>query len=138
MGAALTQRPELFRAVVCSVPLLDMLRYHRFRIAALWIPEYGSPDDPEAFRWLSAYSPYHHVQRRRRLPGRAAPHGRVRHPRRPMHARKMAARLQAATAGGKPARPVLLRLESQAGHGAGKPLAKVIEQLADEWSFVFA
>src|SRR5205814_7128205 len=62
VGAALTQRPDLFRAVVCGVPLLDMIRYHHFRIAALWIPEYGSPDDPEAFRWLSAYSPYHHVR----------------------------------------------------------------------------
>jgi prolyl oligopeptidase len=62
VGAALTQRPELFRAVVCQVPLLDMLRYHRFRIARLWIPEYGSADDPEAFRFLLAYSPYHHVE----------------------------------------------------------------------------
>ncbi|HZD93690.1 MAG TPA: prolyl oligopeptidase family serine peptidase, partial [Candidatus Sulfotelmatobacter sp.] len=61
MGAALTQRPELFRAVVCQVPLLDMLRYHRFQIAKLWIPEYGTPDDPKQFEYLYAYSPYHHV-----------------------------------------------------------------------------
>jgi prolyl oligopeptidase len=135
VGAALTQRPELFRAVVCGVPLLDMLRYHHFRIAALWIPEYGSPDDAEAFRWLQAYSPYHHVRDGVAYPAvllhTAASDTRVD----AMHARKMTARLQAANPKGK---PVLLRLESHAGHGAGKPLAKVIDQLVDEWSFVFA
>ena len=62
MGAVLTQRPDLFRAVVIQVPLLDMLRYHRFLIARLWIPEYGSAEDPEQFPWLRAYSPYHHVR----------------------------------------------------------------------------
>ena len=112
MGAALTQRPELFRAVLVQVPLLDMLRYHRFLIARLWIPEYGSADDPEQFRWLRAYSPYHHVR-----PGVAYPavllataesDTRVD----PMHARKMAARLQAATSA---ERPVLLRLEATGG-----------------------
>ena len=123
MGAALTQRPELFRAVLIQVPLLDMLRYHRFLIARLWIPEYGSADDPEQFRWLQAYSPYHQVR-----PGVAYPavllataesDTRVD----PMHARKMAARLQAATSA---ERPVLLRLEAKAGHGAGKPLSKIL------------
>ncbi|HEX3275503.1 MAG TPA: prolyl oligopeptidase family serine peptidase [Gemmatimonadales bacterium] len=135
MGAVLTQRPELFGAVVIQVPLLDMLRYHRFLIARLWIPEYGSPDDAEAYRWLRAYSPYHHVR-----PGAAYPavllataesDTRVD----PMHARKMAARLQAATSSG---RPVLLRLEARAGHGAGKPLAKVLDELTDTWTFVFS
>jgi prolyl oligopeptidase len=138
VGAALTQRPDLFRAVVCGVPLLDMLRYHHFRIAALWIPEYGSPDDPEAFRWLSAYSPYHHVRDDAAYPAvllhTAASDTRVDS----MHARKMTARLQAASPPGRKARPVLLRLESHAGHGAGKPLAKVIDQVVDEWAFVFA
>ncbi|MEO8090256.1 MAG: prolyl oligopeptidase family serine peptidase [Gemmatimonadales bacterium] len=135
MGAAVTQRPELFRAVLIQVPLLDMIRYHRFLIARLWIPEYGSADDPEQFRWLRAYSPYHHVR-----PGVAYPavllataesDTRVD----PMHARKMAARLQAATSAD---RPVLLRLEAQAGHGAGKPLSKVQEELTDSWTFVFS
>ena len=79
MGAVLTQRPELFRAVVIQVPLLDMLRYHRFLIARLWIPEYGSAEDPEQFRWLRAYSPYHHV-REGRLSGGAPRHGGERHP----------------------------------------------------------
>ena len=135
MGAALTQRPELFGAVVIQVPLLDMLRYHRFLIARLWIPEYGSPDEPESFTWLRAYSPYHHVR-----PGTAYPavllataesDTRVD----PMHARKMTARLQAATSS---IRPVLLRLEARAGHGAGKPLSKVLDELTDTWTFVFS
>jgi prolyl oligopeptidase len=134
VGAALTQRPELFRAVLVQVPLLDMLRYHRFLIARLWIPEYGSADDAEQFRWLRAYSPYHQVR-----PGVAYPavllataesDTRVD----PMHARKMAARLQAATSA---ERPVLLRLEARAGHGAGKPLSKVLQEMADSWAFVF-
>lgn len=132
-GAVLTQRPELFRAVVIQVPLLDMLRYHRFLLARLWIPEYGAAEDPEQYRWLRAYSPYHQVR-----PGVAYPavllataesDTRVD----PMHARKMTARLQAATAS---AHPILLRLETRAGHGAGKPVAKVLEELVDSWSFI--
>jgi prolyl oligopeptidase len=117
------------------VPLLDMLRYHKFRIAQLWVPEYGSSDDPEQFKWLYAYSPYHHVKDGVRYPAvlihTAESDTRVD----PMHARKMTARLQAATAG---TGPILLRLESKAGHGAGKPLGKVIDQLIDEWSFLFS
>ena len=134
MGAVLTQRPELFRAVVVQVPLLDMLRYHRFLIARLWIPEYGSPDDPDQFTWLRAYSPYHQVRDGVAYPAvllaTAESDTRVD----PMHARKMTARLQAATSSPN---PVLLRLESKAGHGAGKPIAKVLDELTDTWSFVF-
>jgi prolyl oligopeptidase len=135
VGAVLTQRPELFRAVLVQVPLLDMLRYHRFLIARLWIPEYGSPDDPEQFRWLRAYSPYHHVRDGVAYPAvllaTAESDTRVD----PMHARKMAARLQAATTAD---RPVLLRLEAKAGHGAGKPLSKLLDELTDSWTFVFS
>lgn len=135
MGAVLTQRPELFQAVVIQVPLLDMLRYHLFLIARLWIPEYGSADEPEQFAWLRAYSPYHHVRDGTPYPAvllaTAESDTRVD----PMHARKMAARLQAATTSGH---PVLLRLEARAGHGAGKPISKVLEELADTWTFVFA
>ena len=135
MGAALTQRPDLFRAVVVQVPLLDMLRYHRFLIARLWIPEYGSPDAAEEFAWLRAYSPYHHVRAGTAYPAvliaTAESDTRVD----PMHARKMTAALQAASSSG---RPVLLRLESRAGHGAGKPLSKVLEELTDTWTFVFS
>ncbi|MGN6564774.1 MAG: prolyl oligopeptidase family serine peptidase [Thermomicrobiales bacterium] len=136
VGAALTQRPDVFRAVVCAVPLLDMLRYHQFLIARLWIPEYGSADDPEQFRWLRAYSPYHHV-----TPGTAYPavlltaaesDSRVH----PLHARKMAALLQAATVADATERPVLLRLETEAGHGAGKPQRKILDEQTDIWSFL--
>ncbi|MBP2646907.1 MAG: Prolyl oligopeptidase [Gemmatimonadetes bacterium] len=134
MGAVLTQRPELFRAVVVQVPLLDMLRYHRFLIARLWIPEYGSADDPEQFGWLSAYSPYHQVRDGVAYPAvliaTAESDTRVD----PLHARKMTARLQRATSSGL---PVLLRLESRAGHGAGKPLAKVLDELTDTWTFIW-
>jgi prolyl oligopeptidase len=135
VGAALTQRPDLFRAVLVQVPLLDMLRYHRFLIARLWIPEYGSADDPVQFRWLRDYSPYHHVREGVAYPAvllaTAESDTRVD----PMHARKMAARLQAATSTD---RPILLRLESRAGHGAGKPLSKVMDELSDSWTFVFS
>jgi prolyl oligopeptidase len=134
VGAALTQRADLFAAVVCQVPLLDMVRYHRFLIARLWVPEYGSADDPEQFRWLYAYSPYHRVRDGESYPAvllaTAESDTRVD----ALHARKMAARLQAASASG---RPVLLRLEPKAGHGAGKPRGKVVDELTDTWSFVF-
>lgn len=134
VGAALTQRPDLFKAVVCRVPLLDMVRYHHFRVARLWVAEYGSPDDPEQFAWLYAYSPYHRVRAGERYPAvfllTAEGDSRVD----PMHARKMAARLQAASSSGA---PVLLRVETAAGHGVGKPRSKVLDELTDVWSFIF-
>jgi prolyl oligopeptidase len=136
MGAALTQRPDLFRAVVCQVPLLDMLRYDKFLIARLWIPEYGSADDAEQFKWLSAYSPYQHVKDGTAYPAvlleAAESDSRVD----PLHARKMAARLQAATTSDPTEKPILLRLETKAGHGQGKPRTKQVEELTDVWSFV--
>ena len=136
MGAALTQRPELFRAVVCQVPLLDMLRYQNFQIAKLWIPEYGSSDDPKQFDYLYAYSPYHHVKPGVRYPAvlfmTAESDTRVD----PMHAVKMAALLQAESANG-PEQPILLRVDSKAGHGAGKPIMKLVDDAVDVWSFLF-
>jgi prolyl oligopeptidase len=133
VGAALTQRPDLFRAVVCQVPLLDMLRYQNLRIARLWVPEYGSAEDPTQFRWLHAYSPYHRVRRGERYPATflltAEGDSRVD----PMHARKMTAQLQAAT--GSEA-PVLLRVETAAGHGQGKPRSKQLDEATDVWSFL--
>ena len=134
VGAAMTQRPDLFRAVVCQVPLLDMVRYHKFLIARLWIAEYGSPDDAQQFKWLYAYSPYHHVKDGTAYPATllmaAESDTRVD----ALHARKMAARLQAATSSDA---PILLRIETKAGHGAGKPRAKVVEELTDVYSFLF-
>jgi prolyl oligopeptidase len=138
MGAMITQRPDLFRAVVCQVPLLDMLRYQNFQIAKLWIPEYGSSDNPEQFKWLYAYSPYHHVKAGEEYPAilfmTADTDTRVD----PMHAKKMAAEMQAeAKNGSSKTRPILLRIESKAGHGAGKPVTKQIEEFTDVYSFLF-
>ena len=111
-----------------------IIRFHQhFLIARLWIPEYGSADDATQIEWLRAYSPYHRVVDGTPYPAvllaTAESDTRVD----PMHARKMAARLQAATSS---EHPVLLRLESKAGHGAGKPVSKLIEELTDVWSFV--
>jgi prolyl oligopeptidase len=138
MGAALTQRPDLFRAVVCQVPLLDMLRYQNFQIAKLWIPEYGSSDDPKQFEWLYAYSPYHHVKVGQEYPAilfmTADSDTRVD----PMHAKKMAALMQAEAKNGRSReRPILLRIDTKAGHGAGKPMTKQVEDLTDIYSFLF-
>jgi prolyl oligopeptidase len=135
VGAALTQRPDLCRAAVCAVPLLDMLRYHRFLIGALWVPEYGDPDDPAQFETLLAYSPYHRVVDGAAYPAAlittAESDSRVD----PLHARKFAARLQAATST-PDERPVLVRIETRAGHGVGKPAWKQAEEAADVWAFV--
>ncbi|MGA2102725.1 MAG: prolyl oligopeptidase family serine peptidase, partial [Candidatus Sulfotelmatobacter sp.] len=138
MGAMITQRPDLFRAVVCQVPLLDMLHYQDFQIAKLWIPEYGSSENPEQFKWLYAYSPYHHVKAGAEYPAilfmTADSDTRVD----PMHAKKMAALMQAeARNGSSKTRPILLRIESKAGHGAGKPVTKQIEEFTDVYSFLF-
>ena len=134
VSACMTQRPELYRAVICAVPLCDMLRFHRFSIARNWVPEYGSSDDPAAFAWLRAYSPYHHVKPNEAYPAVLLLTGESDTRVEPMHAFKMAARLQAASSS---EHPVLLRVEPKAGHGAGKPLAKRIEEEADKWTFLF-
>ncbi len=138
MGAMITQRPDLFRAVVCQVPLLDMLHYQNFQIAKLWIPEYGSAENPDQFKWLYAYSPYHHVKAGAEYPAilfmTADTDTRVD----PMHAKKMAALMQAeAKNGASHERPILLRIETKAGHGAGKPVTKQIEEFTDVYSFLF-
>jgi prolyl oligopeptidase len=138
MGAMITQRPDLFRAVVCAVPLLDMLRYQNFQIAKLWIPEYGSAEDPKQFDFIYAYSPYHHIKEGREYPAilfmTADTDTRVD----PMHAKKMAALMQAeARNGASKEKPILLRIETKAGHGQGKPVAKQIEENTDMYSFLF-
>ncbi|HSY93222.1 MAG TPA: prolyl oligopeptidase family serine peptidase [Candidatus Binatus sp.] len=138
MGAMITQRPDLFRAVVCQVPLLDMLHYQDFQIAKLWIPEYGTSENAEQFKWLYAYSPYHRVKSGTEYPAilfmTADTDTRVD----PMHAKKMAALMQSeARNGTSRTRPILLRIESKAGHGAGKPVTKQIEEFTDIYSFLF-
>jgi prolyl oligopeptidase len=138
MGAMITQRPDLFRAVVCSVPLLDMLRYQNFKIARLWIPEYGSAEDAKQFDWLYAYSPYHHVKPGVEYPAILFMTGDTDTRVDPMHAKKMAALMQAeAKNGASRERPILLRIDIKAGHGQGKPVTKQIEESTDMYSFLF-
>jgi prolyl oligopeptidase len=132
VGAVMTQRPDLFGAVLCRVPVADMLRYHLFTVGRFWIPEYGCADDPDQFPYLLRYSPYHNVREQVRYPRTlimtADTDDRVA----PGMAKKFAARLQAAGGGG----PILIRVETKAGHGAGKPIAKVIEEEADMLAFL--
>ena len=138
MGVMITQRPDLFRAVVCAVPLLDMLRYQNFQIAKLWIPEYGSADDAQQFKWLYAYSPYHHVKPGTEYPAIMFMTGDTDTRVDPMHAKKMAALMQSeAKNGNSKERPILLRIETKAGHGQGKPVTKQIEESTDMYSFLF-
>jgi prolyl oligopeptidase len=132
MGAMITQRPELFRAVVCRVPLLDMLRYQNFQIARLWIPEYGTAENPEQFKWLYAYSPYHHVRAGVEYPAVLFMSGEADSRVDPMHARKMVALMQGVGKG-----TVLLRVERDAGHGVGTPVGKQVEELTDVYSFLW-
>lgn len=133
VGAALTQHPELFGAAVPEVGVLDMLRFHLFTIGWAWTSDYGSADDPEQLRWLLGYSPLHNVR-----PGTAYPPTLVTtgdHDDRvvPGHSFKFAAALQAAQAGED---PVLIRIDTDAGHGAGKPIAKLIDERADVLAFL--
>ncbi|HYG67454.1 MAG TPA: prolyl oligopeptidase family serine peptidase [Anaeromyxobacteraceae bacterium] len=134
VGAAMTQRPDLFGAVVCAVPLLDMVRYHLFGSGKTWIAEYGSADDPAQFRALHAYSPYHRVVAGTRYPAllllSADADDRVD----PLHARKFAAAVQAATTGG----PVLLRIEKNAGHGGADLRREEVQKTADMFAFLLA
>lgn len=135
VAAAMTQRPELFRAVICSHALLDMLRYHKFLAARFWLPEYGSPDRPDAFAYLRAYSPYHRLAANEQYPAvfflTGAGDTRVA----PLHARKMTARMQTLAT---PDRPVVLRHHAQAGHsGQGITRTLRIDELTDTLSFLF-
>jgi prolyl oligopeptidase len=133
VGAAMTQRPDLFAAVVCGYPLLDMVRYHRFLVARFWVPEYGSADEAEQFKYLLAYSPYHNVRQGVRYPAVLFVTGDGDTRVDPLHARKMAALMQASTGSEQ---PVLLHYDTKAGHSAGVPVAQQVDDLADELAFV--
>jgi prolyl oligopeptidase len=134
VGAVENQRPELFGAVVCEVPVADMLRYHKYTIGSYWIPEYGSADEADDFAFLYKYSPYHNVRDGVRYPATLVTGADTDDRVTPGHAKKLAARLQAATGGDA---PILLRVETKAGHGGGKPTSKRIEEAADIWTFLF-
>jgi prolyl oligopeptidase len=136
VGAAVTQRPDLFAAAVCGVPLLDMLRFHQFLMARYWVPEYGSAEDPEQLRWLLAYSPYHNVQPGVKYPAVFFTTGENDTRVHPLHARKMAALMRAATEDDPAARPILLWVDREAGHGSGKPLHLRIRDAADGRMFM--
>jgi prolyl oligopeptidase len=131
MGAATVQAPEKFKAVVCFVPLLDMVRYHKFGLGKAWISEYGTADEASDFKFLYAYSPYHHVAPGAHYPAflmMSSDHDdRVD----PMHARKFTAALQAASSA-----PVWLRIERNAGHGGADVVKQQVEQWTDALAFV--
>jgi prolyl oligopeptidase len=135
MGAAFTQRPELFRAVVSCVGIYDVLRVELDPNGAFNVTEFGSVKDPDQFKALYAYSTYHHLKNGTPYPAILMPTGENDHRVNPMESRKMIARLQAASSSGH---PILLRTTSSAGHGMGTPLDEQIEQDADLFSFLFA
>ena len=134
VGAAMTQRPELFNAVVCVAPLLDMIRYTTSELGPTWTVEYGDPEDPEHFEWLHAYSPYHRVREGTDYPATmfAIFDNDTRTD--PMHGRKMAAAVQAATSG---TRPILVRTEGNVGHGA-RAVSRAVDETADTLAFLAA
>ena len=132
VGAAMTQRPDLFAAVICGAPLLDMLRYHKFLVAAFWVSEYGSAEDPKQFEYLYRYSPYHNVKPGARYPAVMFVAGDSDTRVDPLHARKMAARMQATASD----RPVLLHYDTKSGHSGGLPVSKQIDDLTDEITFL--
>jgi prolyl oligopeptidase len=133
IGAAITQRPDLFKVAIPQVGVMDMLRYHKFTIGWAWAVEYGRSDNPTDFQYLYKYSPLHNLKKGVRYPATlitTADHDdRVV----PAHSFKFAAALQESQAGDN---PVLIRIETKAGHGAGKPTSKQIDEATDIWSFV--
>ena len=133
VGAALTQRPDLFRAVVCIAPMLDMLRYHLFDNAHVWRDEFGSADDPDDFKALAGYSPYHHVRKDVAYPATMIVSGSADGGCNPLHARKMTARLQAANVSPF---PVFLDYNAFRGHAPVLPLSVRIEALTDRMAFL--
>jgi prolyl oligopeptidase len=133
VGAVVNQRPELFGAALPAVGVMDMLRYHTFTIGRAWSADYGTSEDAEGFGYLYEYSPLHNIE-----PGTCYPATLVTTADRddrvvPGHSFKYAATLQAAQSCGHPA---LIRVETRAGHGAGKPTSKVIAEVADKWAFL--
>ena len=133
VGAVLTQRPDLFKAAICEVPLLDMVRYHRFGSGRTWVSEYGTADRKEDFGWLYAYSPYHHVKAGTAYPAVLMASSDSDDRVDPLHARKMTAALQAASRGGL----VLLRIETKAGHGGADFVSSAVAKAVDYYAFLF-
>jgi prolyl oligopeptidase len=129
----MTQRPDLFGACLPAVGVMDMLRFHKFTAGRFWVDDYGSADDPEQFQALMAYSPYHNIRDGVEYPATMVTTADTDDRVVPGHSFKFAARLQAAQGGDE---PILIRIETRAGHGAGKPTTKIIEEIADMWAFL--
>ena len=135
MGAIATQRPDLFRAVICQVPLLDMIRYHKFRIARFWIPEYGDPENAEDFGTLMQYSPYHSMKSGVELPEMLVSVGENDTRVDPLHGKKFVARAQGKS---EQQKPIMLHVDYDSGHGTGKSIEQLIEDQAFFWRFIFS
>ncbi|MFP6767378.1 MAG: prolyl oligopeptidase family serine peptidase, partial [Planctomycetaceae bacterium] len=133
VGAVMTQRPELFAACLPAVGVMDMLRFHKFTAGRYWVDDYGSAENPGEFKALHAYSPYHNLKPGTKYPATLVTTADTDDRVVPGHSFKFAARLQHSQAG---TAPVLIRIETRAGHGAGKPTAKIIEEVADKWAFL--
>ncbi|MFH1748997.1 MAG: prolyl oligopeptidase family serine peptidase [Planctomycetota bacterium] len=133
IGAAVTQRPDLFQAALSQVPLMDMLRFHLWGMGAQWVHEYGDPENPAEFKWVHAYSPYHNIKPGTDYPATLIVTAEADNRVDTAHSFKMTAALQAATSG---TRPILLRCERKAGHGAGKPLSMRIQNQSEDWAFL--
>jgi prolyl oligopeptidase len=133
VGACMTQKPELFGACLPAVGVMDMLRFHKFTAGRFWVDDYGSADDPKEFQALLAYSPYHNLKKGVKYPATFVTTADTDDRVVPGHSFKFAARLQEMQSG---AAPVLIRIETRAGHGAGKPTSKIIEEIADQWAFL--
>lgn len=133
VGACMVQRPDLFGACLPAVGVLDMLRFHKFTIGWAWVSDYGSPDDPEMFKTLYAYSPYHNLKSGTSYPATMVTTSDHDDRVVPSHSFKFAAALQAAHKGDN---PTLIRIETKAGHGAGTPVSKRIEDITDRWAFL--
>ncbi|HEX8173448.1 MAG TPA: prolyl oligopeptidase family serine peptidase [Thermoanaerobaculia bacterium] len=134
--AAETQRPDLFGAVICRYPLIDMLRYHKFLVGSFWVPEYGSADEASQFPFIYAYSPYQHVKQGTKYPATLFVTGDADTRVAPLHARKMTALMQASAANG-PDDPILLRYHESFGHSGGEPLHVQVKNQAEEMGFLW-
>ncbi|MFN8577450.1 MAG: prolyl oligopeptidase family serine peptidase [Candidatus Sericytochromatia bacterium] len=136
VGASMTQRPDLFGAVICSVPVLDMLRYHKFTVGRYWIPEYGDAEtNPEHFKFMIKYSPLHNIKKGINYPTTLVTTADTDDRVVPSHAHKFTATLQEFQK--EDGNPILIRVETKAGHGAGKPTSKVIDEQTDIYSFLY-
>lgn len=134
VSACMVQRPDLFGAILCGVPVTDMLRYHKFTVGRYWIPEYGDPQNPDHFKYMYAYSPLHNIKKGVEYPPTLITTADTDDRVVPAHAYKFGATLQQAQKGDS---PILVRVDTKAGHGHGKPTSMVIEEQSDIYSFIF-